>query len=137
MSSTQTSRNGTWPRSLTWATVRVKSLSLHHLLFFFFLSLWSNVYLFFNIKKNCFLRFCFSFYDLALLLFGTCLQCFATLKSSTQTSRNGTWPRSFPCKAVRVNSLSSTPLSTTCFSFFFLSPCSKFHLFFNIQKNCF
>ena len=90
---------------------------LHHLLFFFFLSLCSKFHLFFNIIKNCFLRLIVLFL-FSLSLFWKHLQCFSTLMSSTQTSRNGTWPRSLPCKAVRVKfPLFNSPLPTT-FLFF-------------------
>ena len=50
--------------------------------------------------------------------------------SSTQTSRNGTWPRSLAWTTVRFNSLSSTPSPQNMFSFFLpLSLCSNFYYF--------
>ena len=98
----------------------------------------SNVHLFFNIKKNCFLRLIVLFL-FSLSLFWKHLQCLMALESSTQTSRNGTWPRSLTCKKVRVNlPLFNSPLHHLLFFFFLsLSLWSNVHLFFNIKKNCF
>jgi len=141
-SSTQTSRNGTWPRSLTWSTVRFNSLSSlpHNLLSFSFSPLLEFcIYLCALIfTKNWFSliasHFCSHSFSLEPL------QCFRTLKSSTQTSRNGTWPRSLTWSAVRFNSLSLTPSPQPAFFFFSLSLCSNFLLILRsqfLQKNWF